>query len=113
AKMGVAHVGFSCEKWCCGDFHFTRIHSWASLFLVVALHITIRLNTEQKYGFRLVNISDKKVKLLRIELVDYQGIMISDLRINGKPFTAQLIPSHRVYSSTKSWSTNSQGVDVD
>ncbi|WP_205127055.1 hypothetical protein, partial [Paenibacillus ginsengarvi] len=42
AKMGVAHVGFSCEKWCCGDFHFTRIHSWASLFLAVALHITIR-----------------------------------------------------------------------
>jgi hypothetical protein len=34
--------GSSCTNGCCGDFHFTRIHPWAPLFLSVALHITIR-----------------------------------------------------------------------
>ena len=97
------------------------IHQASEAFTIDATHEMTEsaaqslLSTEQKYGFRLVNISDKKVKLLRIQLVDYQGIMISDLRIEGKPFTAQFIPSHRVYSSssTKSCSTNSQGIDVE
>lgn len=71
------------------------------------------LYTEQIYGFRLVNESNKKLKLLGIQLVDYQGISISNLTIDGHPFTASWIPSHRVNSGINSWSTNSQGVEVE
>jgi hypothetical protein len=42
AKMGVAHEWILLYEWVFGDFHFTRIHPWASLFFSVALHITIR-----------------------------------------------------------------------
>jgi hypothetical protein len=40
--MGVAHEWILLYEWVFGDFHFTRIHPWASLFFSVALHITIR-----------------------------------------------------------------------
>ncbi|HZG79922.1 MAG TPA: hypothetical protein VEZ13_04025 [Brevibacillus sp.] len=71
------------------------------------------LNTEQKYGFRLVNASDKKIKLLEIELLDFEGIKINGLTVDGKPMTPLLIPSHRVYTSTRNWSTSNQGVNVE
>ncbi|REE78556.1 hypothetical protein A8990_12630 [Paenibacillus taihuensis] len=71
------------------------------------------LNTQQNYNFRLVNTSDKPVKLLKIELLDYKGLKIDEMTISGKPFETQIIPSHRVYTSSDSWSTNSQGVDID
>ena len=71
------------------------------------------LNTEQKYGFRLVNASDKKMRLLEIELLGFEGIKISSLTVDGKPMTPLLIPSHRVYTSNESWSTNSQGVNIE
>lgn len=73
------------------------------------------LDTEQKYDFRLVNTSNKKIKLLEIELLDFEGIKISSLTVDGKPMALAplLIPSHRVYTSTENWSTNSQGVHVE
>lgn len=73
------------------------------------------LDNEQKYGFRLVNISDKKINLLEIELMDFEGIKISSLTVDGKPMALApfLIPSHRIYTGTESWSTNNQGVHVE
>jgi hypothetical protein len=100
-------------------------HQGSDTFTIDAAHGTVEsaaaqlINSKQNYGFRLVNIGDKKVKLLQIELLDYQGINISNLTIDGKPFSAQTIPSHRVYFGRKSWfgsnswSTNSQGVNID
>jgi hypothetical protein len=100
-------------------------HQSSDAFIIDAAQGTVEsaapqlVNTKQNYGFRLVNIGNKKVKLLQIELLDYQGIKISDLTINGKPFSAQTIPSHRVYFGRRSWfgsnswSTNSQGVNID
>ncbi|MDQ0897462.1 hypothetical protein QFZ80_001290 [Paenibacillus sp. V4I7] len=72
------------------------------------------INTKQKYNFGLVNTSDKALKLLKIELQDFQGIVIGDLTIDGKPFTVQVIPSHRVYTSSDTWTTNKRViVDYD
>jgi hypothetical protein len=59
--MGVAHVGFSCTKWWCGNFHFTRSLHGPFVFLGVALHITIRQIKSRCYmmnvtpAFYLVN----------------------------------------------------------
>ncbi|MDD9269338.1 hypothetical protein ACFPES_20010 [Paenibacillus sp. GCM10023248] len=71
------------------------------------------VSTEQKYGFRLVNVSDKKIKLLNIELQGFVGITLNNLTIDGEPFIPQLIPSHRYYMSNGDWSTNSQGVNIE
>jgi hypothetical protein len=71
------------------------------------------LNTKQDYYLRLVNTSDRTVNLINIELQDYQGIKIGALTVAGKPFVAQKVKSNRVYSSSKSWSTNSQGLVVE
>ncbi len=101
------------------------VHQSSDAFTIDAAHGTVESaapqlrNIKQNYGFRLVNIGVKKVKLLQIELLDYQGIKISDLTIDGKPLSAQTIPSHRVYFGrnpwfgSNSWSTNSQGVNID
>lgn len=70
------------------------------------------LHTVQDYNFRLVNTSDKAVKLINIELQGYQGIKPGILTVSGKPFVAQMIKSDRVYSSANSWSTN-QGILVE
>jgi hypothetical protein len=70
-------------------------------------------NTKQKYNFGLVNTSDKSVKLMKIELQDYQGIKIGDLTIGGKPFMVQDVPSHRVYTNSGSWTTNNQRIIVE
>jgi hypothetical protein len=71
------------------------------------------LHTKQDYNFRLVNTSDKAVKLINIELQGYQGIKPDILTVSGKPLTAQGVKSDRVYSSPSSWSTNSQGLTVE
>jgi hypothetical protein len=71
------------------------------------------LGTKQDYNFRLVNTSDKAVKLINIELQSYQGINPGILSVLGKPLTAQVVKSNRVYSSNSSWSTNSQGLTVE
>ncbi|KRF10172.1 hypothetical protein ASG89_01135 [Paenibacillus sp. Soil766] len=71
------------------------------------------MNTKQKYYFSLVNTSKKSVSLKKIELQDYKGIKIGDLTIDGQPFTVQSIPSHRVYTSADSWTTNNQRIIVD
>jgi hypothetical protein len=84
------------------------VHQSSDAFTIDAAHGTVEsaapqlINTKQNYGFRLVNIGDKKVKLLQIELLDYQGIKISALTIDGKPFSAQTIPSHRLERGTAS-----------
>lgn len=70
-------------------------------------------HTKQDYNFRLVNTSDKAVKLINIELQGYQGINPDVLTVSGKPLTAQWVKSDRVYNSTSSWSTNSQGLTVE
>lgn len=71
------------------------------------------LNTRQNYNFILVNTSDKSVRLLKIELLDFKGLKVDEFTVAGKPFVSQIIPSHRVYTSPNSWSTNSQGVVFD
>jgi hypothetical protein len=71
------------------------------------------LNTKQDYYFRLVNTSESTINLINIELQGYQGIKIGALTVAGKPFVAQKVKSNRVYSSSKSWSTNSQGLVVE
>ncbi len=49
-------LGSPVKMVCCGDFHFIRILSWASLFLSVALHITIRQTQEaHKYNNSICN----------------------------------------------------------
>src|SRR4051794_39167312 len=68
------------------------------------------LNTKQEYDFRLVNTSDKAVKLLNIELQGYQGIVVSALTVSGEPLMVQEVKSSRVYSSPNTWSTNNQGL---
>jgi hypothetical protein len=71
------------------------------------------LHTVQDYNFWLVNTSDRAVKLINIELQDYRGIKPGILNISGKPLTAQMVKSDRVYSSSNSWSTNGQGLVVN
>jgi hypothetical protein len=71
------------------------------------------LNTKQDYNFRLVNTSDKAVKLMSIELQGFQGIKIGTLTVLGKSIVEQEVKSNRMYSSPKSWSTNSQGLIVE
>jgi hypothetical protein len=71
------------------------------------------LNTKQGYNFRLVNTSDKTVKLMSIELQGFQGIKIGTMTVSGRSFVEQKVKSERVYSSPKSWSTNSQGLMVE
>ncbi|MDQ0874343.1 hypothetical protein QFZ77_003002 [Paenibacillus sp. V4I3] len=71
------------------------------------------LNTIQGYYFGLVNTSDKPVNLINIELEGYQGIKIGELTVAGNPLLAQKVKSNREYSSSKSWSTNSQGLVVE
>jgi hypothetical protein len=71
------------------------------------------LNTKQDYNFRLVNTSSKTVNLINIELQGYQGIKIGALTVAGNPLVAQKVKTDRVYSSSKSWSTNSQGLVVE
>ncbi|SEB45724.1 hypothetical protein [Paenibacillus sp. GP183] len=71
------------------------------------------LNTQQTYKYRLVNTSDKSVKLLKIELQDYKGIKIDDVTIDGKAFSVQDVPTHRTYTSSNSWSTNNHGVNIE
>jgi hypothetical protein len=71
------------------------------------------INTTQEYEFRFLNTSDKKLKLISIDLQGYQGIEVGELKVDGKPLTIQKIPSHRVYNPNgNGWSTNNQGVDV-
>jgi hypothetical protein len=71
------------------------------------------LNTKQDYNFRLVNTSDKAVKLMSIDLQGYQGIKIGTLTVQGKSLVEQVVKSNRVYNSPNSWSTNSQGLMVE
>ena len=70
------------------------------------------LNTKQDYYFRLVNTSDKSVKLIDIELSGYSGIEVGKLSYKGTTPNGMEIPSHRVYNSN-GWTTNNQGLDID
>ena len=42
------------------------------------------LNTNQDYYFRLLNISDKSVKLIGIELSNYMGMNVGELTYKGR-----------------------------
>jgi hypothetical protein len=59
------------------------------------------INTKQDYNFRLVNTSDKTVKLMSIELQGFKGIKIGTLNVLGKPLVEQEVKS------------NSQGLMVE
>jgi hypothetical protein len=71
------------------------------------------LHTTRQNEFRLVNLSDKTVKLLGMQLQNYSGIRIGQLTIDGKPVGGQEIQSNRIYTSRTSWTTDSQGTMVD
>ncbi len=58
------------------------------------------VGTTRKYTFRLINVSDKTLKLDSLQVQGYSGIHIELLDIKGKPASGQLIPSDRRGTST-------------
>lgn len=59
------------------------------------------VGTTRQYTFRLINVSDKTLKLDSMQVQGYSGIHIEQPRINGKPVSGQLIPSDRSGTSTQ------------
>lgn len=52
------------------------------------------LNTNQDYYFRILNISDKSVKLIGIELSNYMGMNVGELTYKGKTINGVDVPSN-------------------
>jgi len=84
--------GSSCTNGCCGDFHFTRIHPWAPLFLSVALHITIcQYKTNPQYKL------PKKPLLITIDdgYANNYSLAYPILKEKGLRATIYIITSYR------------------
>lgn len=79
------------------DGSMTLTESYASQFV----------GKDEQYHFRLINVSDKTVKLDNMQLHGYSGIQIGQLEINDKPVGGQLIPSDRRGTGT-SWVATSR-----
>ena len=51
------------------------------------------ISTKQIYSFRLENVSDKSINLIKMQLEGYDGIEIGPITVNGKAFSNLVVPS--------------------
>lgn len=69
------------------------------------------VGTNQTYNFRLINVSDRNLRLDGMKLQGYSGIRVGQLNINGKPARGQSIPSDKRGTGTSWEATSHHTVD--